>query len=158
MKGIWCILIAIVLFAGCRSQQIASSPVNDLPQDTMHEVREIVQASLDNRLPHHHGRFDNPIAKEVLDQLKTIPGHQDALTTMLKEQLDEELSARAEGMVGGDFPLMVHTCDIMGELGDPTFENSLKTLQEHTRLIRVHGAASRALNRMQQRERQSTKE
>ena len=125
----------------------------------MHKVREIIEISLDDRLDsHRHGRFKDPIPNKVLDQIKAIPGYRQALTAMLKEQLDEELSARAEGMVGGDFALMVHICDMMAELGDPAFENSLETLQERTRLIRIHSAASRALKRMRQHERQTTKE
>ena len=141
--------MAVFFLLGCRSQQIASQSVNDLPQGTMHRVRELVEIARGDRFP---GRFKDPIPKEVLGQMKAIPGYKQTLTAILKEQLEEELSPLSEDWIVVDYPLMIHICDIMAELGDPTFTNSLETLQERTRIWCVRSAASRALKRIRQPE------
>ncbi len=151
MSRIGCILTVFVMFAGCGSAQTTGAPASKLSQQTIQKVKQIVETSMDDRLGFHHGRFDHPVSAEALNRIRAIPGYQQALTAMLKEQLDEELSARAEGMVAGDFPLMTHICEMMAELGDPVFEESLETLRERTHLIRIHGAATRALRRLRRR-------
>lgn len=127
------------------------APPPEPPEAAYYWVKRAVENSLDKRggclIRGPMARFDDPISEKDLQLLCQMPLYRESLKSLLLELVDDEADKRSRDMAP-DLPMIAHVCEIMGELGDPAFIETLLTARSKSRCWMTHGASARAIRRI----------